>query len=621
MKTYQKKSVMDWILKDFIFFVLIYLYFWLLVEPKLFYLGAGEIRYFPIFNKGWYFFKTQLVNPGGLADYISAFLAQFFYFSWTGALVLTLQAWLLCVLTAGLLKSFKANALKWTRFVPALLLIIFYSQYSFYFQPTVVFTIALFFTWLYTKLSSGNILISLLTFLFMAAIVYPILGGTFMLFAFLCAVYESIQNRKWLLSLGYMIVMGITPWLIGGLIYKIRVENAYWSLTPLSWIFQVYVKKNDIFFLYGFFLWLPVVTVLILIWQTWLQKIIYPKVAGKLVCPLAVAKQWVRWIAGTCVLYLALILTAFLSFNKIDKSFFEVEYYSYTQNWQKVIEAAEKSPNHFLIQAALNRALFHAGLLGEAKETLQQDPSTLLLTGKDHKNILWYQQDIFLDLGYINGAEHGVVECLEYYGEQPYLLKKLALINMVKGNIGTAQIYLNALCKTLFHKNWAEMYLIKIEEDPALTSDEQIRYLRSMMMQQDHIINYQSISGLLLELLNQNSDNRMAFEYLMTCYLLTRDIPGFTAHLDSFNRFYEKQIPRFYQEAVLIIANDADAKQYLQGKRLFISTQAMAEFKAFMKALNTFKMGKRTSLNEFPDEFKNSYYFYYTFFNFIHPGN
>ena len=79
-------------IQSFIFFILFYLYLWLEVDPRLIYHGGGMITNFPVFFRGWVFFQQFIAYPGGPVEYLSAFLSQLFYYSWAGALIVTLQA-------------------------------------------------------------------------------------------------------------------------------------------------------------------------------------------------------------------------------------------------------------------------------------------------------------------------------------------------------------------------------------------------------------------------------------------------------------------------------------------------------------------------------------------------
>ena len=104
VKQHSSQSLGRW-LQSFLFFILFYLYLWLYVDPRLIYHGGGIITNFPSFYKGWTFFLTFPRYPGGLIEYLSAFLVQFFYFPWAGALVITAQAWLLSFCFDYLLKA------------------------------------------------------------------------------------------------------------------------------------------------------------------------------------------------------------------------------------------------------------------------------------------------------------------------------------------------------------------------------------------------------------------------------------------------------------------------------------------------------------------------------------
>ena len=76
-----------------VFFVLFYLYLWFYVDLRLIYSCGGIVTNFPVFTKGWVFFRDHISHPGGAIEYISAFLSQLFYIGWAGALVVTVQAW------------------------------------------------------------------------------------------------------------------------------------------------------------------------------------------------------------------------------------------------------------------------------------------------------------------------------------------------------------------------------------------------------------------------------------------------------------------------------------------------------------------------------------------------
>ncbi len=78
-----------------LFFIAFYLYVWLGIEPHLIYHGGGVITNFPFFYLDLAFLQKFLTYPGGAVEYIAAFLSQFLYYSWAGAIVVTLQGWVI----------------------------------------------------------------------------------------------------------------------------------------------------------------------------------------------------------------------------------------------------------------------------------------------------------------------------------------------------------------------------------------------------------------------------------------------------------------------------------------------------------------------------------------------
>jgi hypothetical protein len=606
-------------LTSFLFFILFYLYLWLYLDIHLIYHGGGEIRYFPVFYKDWFFFKEYLSYPGGLVEYVSIFISQFFYFSWAGALIITLQALVICAFINSFLKSVNAPQLKWLRFVPPIFFLILYSQYTFYFITTMTLTVALCFVWLYIKFNFKKQSLRLIAFFILSAVLYALAGGVYIIFALLCGMYELLSKRQRQTSLVFLLSTLIIPYFEGVFIYGFSSVDAFTILTPISWKFQIYNKTDGVLFVYGLYLFLPFVSFLLTVCRMLRVRLNLPKFITKVSEISFMRNKKIRLIIDTGFLLLIAAAAVCFSFDSKRKALFAVDYYAFNRMWPQVLEAAKDNPNHYLVIAAVNRALYHLGHLGNTSFTLRHNPSTLLLVGEHHAQLYWYQFDIFLDLGYVNGAEHDAAEALEYYGERPQLLQRMALINMIKGNIGTARIYLGALSKILFYSKWANEYLTRIESDPALSMDRQIQYLRSLMIDREHLLEYPTIDAILLELLRKNRYNRMAFEYLMTCYILTKDLDGFVKNIDRFEDFQYPFIPRLFEEAILIISSSPSGKDLLQGKEFVISGKSLQRYNSFLNFLSAFKNDKNKALGEIPDDLRDSYFFYYTFFKNVNP--
>jgi|SRR3990172_2728318 len=64
-----------------VFFLAFYLYVWLYLDLQVIYYSAGMLTRFPVFFRGWSFFREFTSYPGGQGGYVAAFLAQLFYYS------------------------------------------------------------------------------------------------------------------------------------------------------------------------------------------------------------------------------------------------------------------------------------------------------------------------------------------------------------------------------------------------------------------------------------------------------------------------------------------------------------------------------------------------------------
>ena len=591
-------------IRDVIFFILFYLYLWLVVETHLIYHGAGMVTNFPVFFRGWVFFSKFLSYPGGPVEYLSAFLAQFFYYSWAGAIVATLQGWLICACVDYFLKTIKApRFLRWVRFVPPILLLITYNHYTYHFTTTMALLTALAFVCLYLKIVPRKGLIALAVFLILSVICYTIAGGAYLLFAVLCAIYELFWTKRWQMAIACLLSVLAIPYIEGVLIYSVSIFDAFSNLLPLSWKISLYaLRKRMIMPIYVLYLFLPLLVLLLGL---------LPKKLGKK--PRSKSPEHGRgalgWIIESLVLFVIAGAVALHSHDNKLKILFEVDYYTCYEKWSQALEAAQRYPgNNFFVAHSTNLALYHTGRLGYDMFSYWQHPHSLFLADRTQTFAHWEKFDAYLNVGFINIAEHELTETMEQQGRRPIILKRLALINMVKANSGTAQVYLNALSKTLFDADWADGYLALIESDPNLSTDNRVQRLRSRMTRKDYSFSSFGNEQMLLDLLEQNRQNHAAFECLMALYLLATEFDEFVQNLDRLNDFDYRQVPRHYEEAVLVYEFNTK-KQVDLGSRS-ISSQSRQRFKDFVQVLSRYGGNKRTAFNELAENYGDTYFFY-----------
>ena len=609
--------------RSLIFFVLFYLYLWLCVDLRLIYGCTEVITNFPVFYKGWVFFSDFLSRPGGLVEYTGAFLSQFFYIDWAGALVVTIQAWLMSLCIGCILKAVNLSCLCWLRFIPPILLIITYTQYTYHFITTLAFLVVLVFVYLYLRIThsltsnTGRLIVGLV----LSIILYTMAAGVYLLFALLCAIYELFFRRRWLLGLSYLLSAVVIPYIEGVLIFGVSIIDAFSDLSPFSWkILSFDNRRKLIVVIYILYLFLPLTMLVSGFWQKIQNSTRLSLPKSKIQTRLSLwlkktkfttCSPVLRWIIESLVLFAIAFAAIFFSYDTEKKTLFVVDYYADQRMWPQLLRIARRHPDNYFVVNAVNRALYHTGRLSYDMFSWPQHPDTLFLSTKKYQSAHWKKFGIYLDIGLVNMAENALTESLEGLGERPVILKRLALINMAKANYDSARIYLGALSKTLFYDDWANNYLARLKSDPDLSEDKQIQRLRSVCMQKDYGYTTLNVETMLLQLLDKNRQNRMAFEYLMSLYLLTGQLEKFVQNLDRLDDFGFSQFPPLYEEAMLVYVNIARKPVNLRGRLL--SAESRQRFDGFNQVLNDFGKNKQAAFNTLAKDYWDSYFFYYVY--------
>ena len=597
--------------RSLLFFILFYFYVWLEVDTRLIYHGGGAITNLPAFFRGWAFLQEFISYPGGPLEYLSAFLSQFFYIGWVGALVVTLQAWLICACTDYFLKTINAPHFRCVRFIPPILLLITYTRYTYHFGTTLALLVALLFVCLYLRITTKSKMLGSVIFLILSLILYYFAGGTYLLFAVLCAIYELLFSRRWRMGLAYLLSAAVIPYIGGVLIFSVSIIDAFSNLLPFAWkIYTPEAHKQMATVVCILYVLLPLAALALALWRILVQKKLKEKPRSKILSWYAGTPAR-KWFTESCLLFVLAGATTFFSHDDTVKALFEVDYYAYHKMWPQVLAAARRCPRAYVAVHAANRALYHTGRLGFDMFCYPQDRYTLFLTSETLTSRDWERFDTYLDLGLMNMAEYALTQSLEIFGERPIVLKRLALTNMVKADSGTARIYLGALSKTFFYTDWANNYLAQLESDPNLSTDKQIQRLRGLMMEKEYGATSFENVGMLSDLLEKNRQNQMAFEYLMACYLLTAQLDKFVQNLSRLDDFDYPKIPRLYEEAILIYQSATDRKVDLKGRQ--ISLESRQRFERINQTFDRYMRNKQAAFDEMAKDYGNSYFFYYIY--------
>jgi len=626
-----------------LFFGALFFYLWLVVKPCLIY-DCATITNFPVFYKGWPFFRDCISQPGGLLKYISALLSHLFYYSSVGAAVITAQAWAISACSHWLFRIVRLPGARWLRFVPALLVLTAYAQYSYHLPAFMGVLASLWFAALYMAVGSRgpcdasarsvratrSWLIPLAIYLVLSVISYVVSAAAYLPFAVLCVLYEVLYRRRYAVALFALSLAAALPYVAGVLVYRVSLPDAYTDLLPLSWHIRGWAtRERMIAVVYTLYLFPMAATLAWGLWRTvatlrshdgtaagarppgkQTQKH-HVEPAGSFLSTIrrALAAAPVRWVVGSALLLAAAGAVAVHALDNRQKAMLEVHHYACRRMWPEVLEAARRCPREDHVINAVNRALYHTDRLGRDMFLYRQNANGLLLTGSDRNLRYWHVFDTAIDLGLINLAEKNLTECLESFGEHPMILERLALVNLIKGRIGAARIYLGALQKTLFHGRWADEYLLRLDADPTLSEDARIQHLRALCLKTDYTSQFYAKETMLRALVEQRTGNRMAYEYMMAWYMLTGQLPKLIEGIGKLDELGYAQIPPLHQEAILIYAYGTRKPVDLHGRS--IDPEMRRRIEDFSRVVNRYGNDRNAAAAELAGDYRGSYFLHY----------
>jgi hypothetical protein len=616
-------------LQEAVVFALFFVWLWKAVGLHLIFHGAGAITNFPPFYTTWRFFLEYTTYPGGPTEYIAAFLSQLFYYPGLGSLVVTLQAWGLCVCVGYLLDSVGLGMLAAVRYVPSLLLLVIYGRYTYHFQTTLALLFALAFAC--GLVAAGRRWpgrpTRVCVFIVISLVCYGLAGSAMLVCALVYSLWQWMILRDRLAGLILAAAAAAIPYGVGVLGLGVSLPDAYTQLLPFSWRVLYYQPRSR----YVEMVYLMVALVPAVLAAAGLVRAAVGDVrppsedpakgqhrkarqanepAGiKAAVSALTGAGWTGWTGRTLAAACILAAVAVASLDPREKARFAVDYYAYHRMWPEVLTAAQRAPDNHFVMLAVNRALYHTGRLGSEMFQWPQRPDDLLLTQSEYKRVFWQTFDVYLDLGLVNLAENALTEVLEGLGERPMILQRLATVNRVKGNLGTAKVYLGSLSHTLWHRDWALSQLKEIEADPTLAGDPEIQSLRSMALDKDRPTVRLPEEQMLSWLLEKNPKNQMAFEYLQSWLLLTKQLKRFVEPIGRLKDFGYQELPRHYEEATLIYAYGSRKRVDLEGfKPSSQLQQRAADFSGVLAQYNTDRAG---ALARMQGQYRGTYFYYF----------
>jgi len=454
--------------------------FWMWLYPQ----GLSYQEQNQLFLFTWDYLAERLSVPGGLADWLSEFLVQFFYWSWTGALVLAVLALLL---QQAVWRAAKSSG------VPGE-----HSAYSLTAVPSLLILI---------YMGDVEVLIS-----------YPV---ALLLAVGLCPLFiKAGWHRLWLLPLGW--------WLIGPMILLPLVLSALqgrkWAdLILVAYAAPVFYAQYRLLAsqypfrdaLFGLNYYRLVDTLPTLQW-------VIPVVAGSLILLCGQRFSLARPVpAAIAALMLMAGGTWWGVTRTYDKDTYETLAYDYLirhQRYGDVVKRAEKyQPRNAVSACSVNFCLFMNGqLLSRMGQFYQCGTEGLVLPSiRDNLSditsaeLLWMMGMPNITLQYYFDLQ----ESIQNGRKSGRFLSRMADVNIANGWYDRASRYLDILEHSLCYRKWAREKKALIRNDALVEADPVYGYIRQVRFKDDFITVYNALDMMMAILYNQNKNNFMAGEY------------------------------------------------------------------------------------------------------------
>ena len=496
-----------------------------------------------LFDTGY--FLERIVLPGGLADYISEFLVQFYYMPVLGGTIIALLLMSIQAISWGLMKQYGMKAVfpgYLLSFVPSIVLWCAMGDQNLLLSFVVALSGALLMGWIHNRFH--NRLVKVVFELVSTALVYWFLGPVVFLYAALMigdTLMKGKQNGHILSSLGYSACLLIltVAWIL------LTTQSLQYPLYRIFTGLNYYRYPGTVSPLpLGVMIWTVVVVFFGMIpdGHAWIKKLQQSKLVMALAYALVIVASWFGIKA---------------SFDVMTYDLIDYDFLVRTEQWDKIIEKAEKKPATTpLGVSCVNLALSQKGQLADRLfEFYQNGGEGLFPTFTRDMISPVSTAEIFFRLGMVNDAERYMFEAQEAipnYRKSARLTRRIIECEIINGNYQVAAKLLRRLQKTLFYSNWANQTMALLGNEKAINRHPVYGKLRKYReKKQDFLFSDREMDQMLGLLFLNDNHNKMAYEYLVCYELLQRDMEKFMQYY-PLGRFVDyDHIPRSFQEILI----------------------------------------------------------------------
>ncbi len=555
------------------------LWFWIVLSPNTLHFYETTL-FFPY---TWTHLREALCIPGGPARYLADFFVQFFRFAVPAGIIVTASFLLLQVLTWKLCRLFKVQetlAFYTLSFIVPFCAWIYLCIFGNLFTGVVALCGILAASCLYLSKERTWLESAIATIL-----LYWLCGPLTAIFVVLLLLFSIIKRKN-----GWNALSSVLAWAVLPFLWHLCIQ---YTLKELYLGADYYHQPQQWPVSYFILAFSPVFVCLVTAFIPSIHK-------GR-------AAEWIFYISAVIVLafgWVGVIKNCNPSFERI----FKYDKMALKQDWDGILQKAGKVPPRSLAEAtAVNLALaMKDRLLTDMFHYPQPGPSSLFPDYASGYVVTLTAGESVFRAGLLNTARHYAFEEYESYPNYRVSarhMKRVAEVDLINGRYATAKRFLKDLSHTLFYRKWALQYL----NDPqAVSSDPEYARLQKYCDHSERLYSDSSDDDkreMLRNIVAQDGQYSVPFEYLLAYDLLARDLFSLRAHLCLAG--FKEEVPVLVQQAVAMF--DGAFFEVAPEEQALVSESVRNEYNEFRTALLEGKNG-----NEIKSRFGKTYWYYYS---------
>ena len=568
------------------------------------------------FITGIDFFKTFSAYPGGISDYLAEFIAQFFSFNFPGSVLIvavaSLQGFIALRITKLLVGKIK---LHYTVFTLILLFgVVVLCNYRYPYYASIRLLFAFVFSWSFCLINNKYPKISYVLWFVLASLLFYIAGGSalfvFALSAVLIFVIANLQRLRLLWLSAFLLFAGFLPYLGYKLMFQTSLTNIYNITLVKPPVMLAYKPEIPLYIYYSL---LPLILLAILSFPRLSEPVPKSGARGKKTSGRIAFIKQPQFIDSFQVW--GCVIFGFFLFIKyhdpVKKNLIAIEYYAEHEQWNEILKTARQLKDYNQrVNFQVNRAFSHLGQLPDSLFTYPQMlfSKGLFLDATMAGSATMPTSDLYFDLGFMSESQHWAFEAQTLMPNSPRILKRLVMINLVDRKYKLAGEFLNVLDKNLLCRTWVRKYG-KYLTDTALVASDKVLEEKRRFTPQKAIVTALTDDCLKL-LIQTNRENRMAYDYLLSYYILDSRFPEFLDYLQYYGYYKIKTLPRSWEEALIFnIAQTRIIPEYYSP--LIVTDNCIKRYSDFDKKLKHFKNNLQTAKSTLYKDYDDTYWYYF----------